>query len=105
MTMFELVRNILLAGLGAQEKIKESIDELVKKGELSESQGAKIIKEWTEKANKSSSELRENMFEMISKTLEKMNIPSRDDLEKVEKSIESLASRVSALEKIQKNDP
>lgn len=102
MTMFELVRNILLAGLGAQEKIKESIEELVKKGELSESQGAKIIKEWTDKADRSSSELRENMSEIISKTLEKMNIPSRDDIENLEKKIESLSLRISALEKPEK---
>ncbi len=104
MTMFELVRNILLAGLGAQEKIKESIEELVKKGELSESQGAKIIKEWTDKADRSSSELRENMSEIISKTLEKMNIPSRDDIENLEKKIESLSLRISALEKPEKKD-
>lgn len=104
MTMFDLVRNILLAGLGAQEKIKESIDELVKKGELSESQGAKIIKEWTEKANKSSSELRENMSEIISRTLEKMNLPSRDDIENLEKKIENLASRISAIEKGEKKE-
>jgi len=102
--MFDLVRNILLAGLGAQEKIKESIDELVKKGELSESQGAKIIKEWTEKANKSSSELRENMSEIISRTLEKMNLPSRDDIENLEKKIENLASRISAIEKGEKKE-
>lgn len=102
--MFDLVRNILLAGLGAQEKIKESIDELVKKGELSESQGAKIIKEWTEKANRSSSELRENMSELIARTLEKMNLPSRDDIENLEKKIESLASRISALEKTERKD-
>ncbi len=104
MTMFDLVRNILLAGLGAQEKIKESIDELVKKGELSESQGAKIIKKWTEKANKSSSELRENMSEIISRTLEKMNLPSRDDIENLEKKIENLASRISAIEKGEKKE-
>jgi poly(hydroxyalkanoate) granule-associated protein len=105
MTMFDLVRNILLAGLGAQEKIKESIDELVKKGELSESQGAKIIKEWTEKANRSSSELRENMSEIIARTLEKMNLPSRDDIENLEKKIENLASRIAAIEKAEKKEP
>lgn len=104
MTMFELVRNILLAGLGAQEKIKESIDELVKKGELSESQGAKIIKEWTEKAERSSSELRENMSEIIARTLEKMNIPSRDDIESLEKKIENLALRIAAIEKAEKKE-
>lgn len=100
--MFELIRNILLAGLGAQEKIKESIDELVKRGELSESQGAKIIKEWTEKADRSTSELRGDISEIVNKTLEKMNIPSREDIEKLQIKIEALSARVEFLEKQQK---
>jgi len=99
MTIFDLVRNILLAGLGAQEKIKESIDELVKKGELSESQGTKIIKEWTEKANRSTSELRDDMSEIVAKTLEKMSIPSREDIENLNKKLENLSSRLERLER------
>lgn len=102
--MFDLVRNVLLAGLGAQEKIKESIDELVKKGELSESQGAKIIKEWTEKADRSTSELRGDISEIITKTLEKMNIPAKEDIENLQKKVESLSARIEMLEKTQKED-
>jgi polyhydroxyalkanoate synthesis regulator phasin len=87
-----------MAGFGVQEKVKEFIDELVKKGELSESQGAKLIKEWTEKADKSTSELSKSMSELVSKTLEKMNIPTKDDMEKLNKKIQSLSSRVKKLE-------
>ena len=42
----------MLAGFGVQEKVKEFVDDLVKKGELSESQGAKLVKEWSEKVRK-----------------------------------------------------
>ncbi len=100
--MFDFARNILLAGLGAQEKIKEFVDDLVKKGELSESQGAKIVKEWSEKASQSTSDLREDISEVISKTLEKMNIPTKEDLESLNKKIESLSMRIAALEKTEK---
>jgi poly(hydroxyalkanoate) granule-associated protein len=98
MTVFDVVRNAIMAGFGVQEKVKEFIDELVKKGELSESQGAKLVKEWTEKADKSTSELSKSMSELVSKTLEKMNIPTRDDIEKLNKKIQSLSSRVKKLE-------
>ena len=54
MTFFDVIRNAMLAGLGIQEMVKEFLDDLVKKGELSESQGAKLLKEWTEKAGKTS---------------------------------------------------
>ncbi len=100
--MFDLVRNILLAGLGAQEKIKESIDELVKRGELSESQGAKIIKEWTEKADRSTSDLRGDLSEIVTKTLEKMNIPAKEEFDALHKKVESLSARIDMLEKTQK---
>lgn len=98
MTVFDVVRNAILAGFGVQEKVKEFIDELVKKGELSESQGAKLVKEWTEKADKSTSDLSKGISELVTKTLEKMNIPTKDDMEKLNKKIQSLSARVKKLE-------
>ena len=96
--IFETIRNALLAGFGVQEKIKEFIDDLVKKGELSETQGAKLVKEWSEKADKSTSELSQGLSDLISSTLEKMNLPTRDDLESLNKKISSLSARVRKLE-------
>lgn len=98
MTVFDVVRNALLAGFGVQEKVREFVDELVKKGELSESQGAKLVKEWTEKADKSASDWNKTISEIMTKTLEKMNIPSKDDFEKLNKKINSLSARVKKLE-------
>lgn len=100
MTIFDVVRNALLAGFGVQEKVKEFIDELVKKGELSESQGAKLVKEWTEKADKSTSDLGKSISELVTKTLEKMNIPTKDDIESLNKKIQNLSVRVKKLEGI-----
>lgn len=102
MKMFDFARDILLAGLGAQEKIKEFVDDLVKKGELSESQGARIVKEWSEKASQSTSDLREDLSEVISKTLEKMHILTKEDIVSLDKKIETLSMRIAALEKAEK---
>lgn len=101
--MFEIIRNILLAGLGAQEKIKESINELVKRGELSESQGARIIKEWAQLADRSTSQLKDDIADIVSKTLEKMNIPTKVEFENLKKKVEGLSARIEALEKAQKD--
>jgi len=38
MSLFDVVRKALFAGLGAQEKVKELVEELVKKGELNKSE-------------------------------------------------------------------
>jgi len=98
MTLFDVVRNAMLAGLGIQETFKEFLDNLVKKGELSESQGAKILKEWTEKADKTSEQLSKNISELVAMTLEKMNLPTKDDIEKLNKEILSLSDRLSKFE-------
>lgn len=98
MTGFDLVRNAILAGFGVQEKVKEFVEELVKKGELSESQGARLVKEWAEKADKTTTELSEIVSGIVPKTLEKMNIPTKQDLEELNEKIEKLSERIRALE-------
>lgn len=98
MSINEIMHKALMAGLGVPEKMKEIIDDLVKKGELSESQGAKLAKEWTEKAGKTGDDISKNLADLVKKTLEKMNIPTREEVEKLERKITSLSSRVKKLE-------
>lgn len=98
MALFDVLRNALLAGFGVQEKVKEFVDELVKKGELSESQGAKLVKEWSEKAEKNTDEITKSLQELVEKTLTKMNLPTKGDIEKLDGKINSLAERVGKIE-------
>ncbi len=99
MNLFDIVRKALFAGLGAQEKVKELVDELVKKGELNKSQGAKIIKAWTERANKKREDISKSLSEMICRTIEKMNLPTKDDIEKLNKKLETLSKKLEGMEK------
>lgn len=98
MTINEIVHKALMVGIGVPEKMKELVDELVKKGELSESQGAKIVKECSEKVSKSGDELSKTVSELINKTLEKINIPTRDEVEKLQKKMIVLSARIKKLE-------
>ncbi|MEW6419064.1 MAG: hypothetical protein AB1480_13240 [Nitrospirota bacterium] len=102
MAFFDVVRNAILAGFGIQETVKEFIDELVKKGELNKSQGAKLLKVWTEKAEKTSELLNKNISEILIRTLGKMNLPTKEDIEKLRKEIQSLSDRISKIEEIKK---
>lgn len=96
--MLEIVRKALLAGLGAQEKAKELVEELVKKGELSQGEGAKLMKEVMEKAEKGGEEVDKKMGGIVQKTLEKLNLPSRKDIESLEKKVQELSNRLKSLE-------
>lgn len=91
MGVFDVAKRALLAGLGVQESVKNFIDDLVKKGELNDAEGAKLLKEWMNRAEESAKDLEQKVNERINKTLGLMNLPSRDDISRLEKQIENLS--------------
>ena len=98
MTIFDLMRNTLLAGFGMQEKVKELIEELMKKGELSESKGAKLLREWTDKTDKTFDQFSKDISEIFRKTMEVTNLPTKEDLDKLGNTLPALSTRVDKLE-------
>ncbi len=94
----DIIRKTLLAGVGLQEKFSEFVDDFVKKGELSQSQGAKLIREWTDMAEKSTSEFNKSVGDVVEKALQKMNLPTRDDVETLSRKVQALSLRVKRLE-------
>ncbi len=98
MTINEMIHKTLMAGLGVPEKINEVVDELVKKGELSESQGAKLVRECTEKVSRTGDEINKTVSDLIDRALEKMNIPTRHEVDKLNKKITTLSTKVKKLE-------
>jgi polyhydroxyalkanoate synthesis regulator phasin len=76
MVIAEVIKKAMLAGLGAQEKAREFVEELVKAGE-----------EFDKRAK-----------DTVTNILEKLNIPSRDDIEKLEKKVQALNGRLKKLE-------
>src|SRR5512142_530115 len=98
MTVAEVIKKAMLAGLGAQEKAKEFVDELVKAGELSKSDASSLVKEWVSKAEDSRKEFDSKIKDAMAASLEKLNIPTRDDIEKMEKKLQNISARLAKLE-------
>lgn len=98
MTVTEIIKKAMLAGVGAQEKAKDFVDELVKAGELSKGEGATLVKEWVSKAEEGTKDMDHKIKDAINATFEKLNIPSRDDLERLEKKLQGISARLSKLE-------
>ncbi|MBC8414354.1 phasin family protein, partial [bacterium] len=76
----------------------ELVEELVNKGERSESQGAKLVKECSEKVEQTGDDLSKTIADLINKANEKLNIPSKDDVEELNKKLKVLTARVKKLE-------
>jgi polyhydroxyalkanoate synthesis regulator phasin len=98
MMVSEVIKKAMLAGLGAQEKAKEFIDELVKAGELSKTEAASVVKEWASKAEEGKKDMDHKIKDAISAGLEKINVATRDDLANLDKKIQGLAARLAKLE-------
>ncbi len=98
MIIADVIKKAMLVGLGAQEKAKEFVEELVKAGELSKSEASTLVKEWTSKAEESTKEFDKRVKETVANILEKLNIPNREDMEKLEKKVQALNTRLKKLE-------
>ncbi len=98
MTVADVIKRAMLAGLGAQEKAKEFVDELVKAGELSKSDGASLVKEWVSKAEEGRKDMDLKIKDAMAAAMEKLNIPTRDDIEKMEKKLQNISARLTKLE-------
>ena len=97
--MFETVKKAMLVGLGIQEKIRTYVDDLVRKGEVSKEQSGSLFKELMSSAEKNMEGLEKTWREMIRSTMERMNLPTREDLEGLEKKVNALSRRLAKLDK------
>ena len=105
MALVDILRNALLAGFGVQEKVKEFVDELVKKGELNESQGAKLVKEWADKAEKNTEDISNSLNDLVKKTIDKMKFPLKEDVDKLTEQVSILSERIKKLEESGRQNP
>lgn len=96
--MYDILKTSILAGLGLQEKIKESVDELVKKGELNEGDGAKMVREFMKKMDDNSKEFESKTKDYINKIVEKMHFPTKSDIDRLEKEVKEISERLKKIE-------
>lgn len=98
--MANLFEKGMLAGLGlldlSQEKLKEVVEELVARGEVSRKEGRSVIQNVMDRGQREKREVEKRLKAAAEKALEKMNVATRKDLEKLEKKIAKLEEKLSA---------
>jgi polyhydroxyalkanoate synthesis regulator phasin len=102
MGVFETARKIMLAGVGAlaltEEKVESVIQELIKKGELTEEEGKKTLAELREKISQNKRELQEQIRRGVENALKKMGYASREEMKGLEQRIEELEAQLKGKE-------
>jgi poly(hydroxyalkanoate) granule-associated protein len=98
---YEASRKVMLASIGAialaQDELEDFIDKLIERGEIAEKDGNKLMHEVREKRKKRAQEMEQEMSRKVRETMERMNIPSRADLEKLTGSITALSQKIDQL--------
>ena len=101
--MFKLGRKMFLGGLGlaslTKERANEIAQELIKKGELSQTESKEFVMDLMDKAEKEKDKLLEKIRPEIEKSLEKMNFASKKSVEELEKKIDELGEKIDKLSK------
>jgi len=97
--MFELVRKGILLGIGAldltRERAETFVDELVKRGELAQKERGMAVEELLKGGEEREKRLTERVRKIVEKTVAELGLPTKGNLEKIEKKLESLEKRTS----------
>jgi polyhydroxyalkanoate synthesis regulator phasin len=96
--MFEIMKKSLLAGIGAiamtEDKIQELIDEVVKKGEISEQEGKSLVKELQNVMEEQREKVTQMIDEQINNVLKELHLVSKNDIADLEQNLRKDFSKV-----------
>ncbi|MDD5491486.1 MAG: hypothetical protein PHV60_02235 [bacterium] len=101
--MANLIETMINLQLGllttTKDKVSKIVDDLVQEGELDRSKGKKLIDEFITKGEKSKQEISKKIELMITDYLNKLDIPSRQDIDEIRNEI-TLLRRVVTRESL-----
>ncbi len=104
--MLELSKKLLLAGIGAavltKERIEGIVRELIKQGEISKEEGIKLVKEVLQKGEEMQKTLEAKIEVGINKAMERLNIPTRKEIQELREKLEKLIKKVEGITKKKK---
>jgi poly(hydroxyalkanoate) granule-associated protein len=102
-SMFEALRRVLLATIGAaaiaQDEIEALVDRLVERGEIAEKDGKKLVREVMDKRTGRATKVEEEINKHLESVLDRMNIPSKADVEALSQKIAALSKKIDELKK------
>jgi len=94
----ELLRKVMLAGIGAaslaQEEAESFIHKLIEKGELAEKDGRVLVKDLREKRKQKAEE---EIDKRVTSLIERMKIPTKSDIDSLSEKLAEISTKVDNL--------
>jgi polyhydroxyalkanoate synthesis regulator phasin len=105
-SILESLRRVLLASIGVValtiEEMGELVDTLVERGEIAEQEGKKLVNELKEKRQKKTDEAEDVASTRMREMMERMDIPTKSDIDDLSAKIATLSKKVDELKKAQR---
>ncbi len=104
-TILEMARKVLLAGMGAvalaQDEVEAFVNKLIERGEIAEKDGKNLIDDLREKRKKETKKAEKEVNKRIEEVLERLNVPSKADIEALNQKIATLTEKIDELKEAQ----
>ncbi|MEL6863006.1 MAG: phasin family protein [Bacteroidota bacterium] len=101
--MEDLFRKVFYTGIGlvtnTTESLKKGVDELVAKGKITREEGLKVVSNLEENITEKREEFESMLNNAVGLTLNRLNLPTADSINRLEKRIKSLEIKVGLLSK------
>jgi polyhydroxyalkanoate synthesis regulator phasin len=101
--LFDAARKVLLAGIGvvalAQDEIEDFVTRMVERGEIAERDGKKLVREVMDKRKHYRQRAEEEISKRIEKTIDRMNMPTKADIDALSEKIAALSKKIDELKK------
>ena len=101
--MDPILQKIVYASIGAftitKEKVEELVDELIKRGEVSQEEKSKVIKETMAKIEERSKQAKVWIEDSVNKAAEKMKPKFQKDIEEMQNKINALEKQVASFKR------
>ena len=104
-SILESLRRVLLASVGVValtvEEMGDLVDKLVERGEIAEQEGKKLVSEIKEKRQKKTGETEDVASTRMHEMMDKMDIPTKSDIDALGAKITTLSKKVDEIKKTQ----
>jgi polyhydroxyalkanoate synthesis regulator phasin len=99
--MLDMVKKSMLAGIGLAlktwDEVEVIVQELQKKGEMSETEGRKFLSEIQSRYEETQEKLEKRVDQAVKDVLKKADIVTHEDLKEIKKEIRELKSVVNTM--------
>lgn len=92
-----LIKTACLATLGLESRARELVKDLVRQGEESQSDVARSVRKALDKLDRVEGDLWQEEGKVLERLCQKLQVPTRGDVESLHRKIDELASSVAAL--------